>query len=152
MSKAKNCKRRAAKGGKTVQPNSRHKPLSLRPWAGGPKDHTIFDLNTGKAKRLKREPLTKEQLAERLISSEEALEVLAEFEGRPRRHQHVPGANGTEPIRRGRVRIELVLSPEDERAIDYLLNWQGSTRTSIAGAALSRGLRAIEEELKAVFS
>jgi hypothetical protein len=65
MSKAKNCKRRAAKGGKTVQPNSRHKPLSLRPWAGGPKDHTIFDLNTGKAKRLKREPLTKEQFRTR---------------------------------------------------------------------------------------
>ena len=65
MSKAKNCKRRAAKGGKTVQPNSRHKPLSLPPWAGGPKDHTIFDLNTGKAKRLKREPLTKEQFRTR---------------------------------------------------------------------------------------
>jgi len=49
------------------------------------------------------------------------------------------------------VRIELVPSPEDGRVIDYLLNWRGSTRTSIAGAALSRGLRAIEQEINAVF-
>jgi len=152
MSKAKNCKRRAAKGGKTVQPNTKHKTLSLPPWAGGPKDHTFIDLNTGKTKTLKREPLTNEQAAEHLASCEEALEVLDEFEGRPRRRHQVPGANSTDTARRGRVRIELVLSPEDERAIDYLLNWQGSTRTSIAGAALSRGLRATEEEVKAVFS
>lgn len=133
-----------------MKKSTHNKATDLPPWKGGPRTNTIVNLDTGKTEKIRRKPLDPEQLQQCQADFEEANEILSELEG-GRRPRGTRAASAGEQVRRGRVRIELVLSPDDERVINYLLNWQGSTRTSIAAAALSRGLRKIEEQMKSVF-
>lgn len=58
-----------------------NKGINLPPWKGGPRTNTIVNLETGKTERMRRKPLSPEQLQQWQADFDEATEVLGDLEG-----------------------------------------------------------------------